>query len=96
MNELIEKIINDEELSNEEKTILIKKVVNASHQINRFITPGFYLHTDIRPDESIDMQLWYRNVDENGTTEHGPTDWDSDKIIRMMKEEYLNKDKLVR
>lgn len=87
--ELISLIINDEDLSAEDKTILIEKVFKASHGMDRFVTPGFYLHTD-RNEETgeIDVQLWFRNVDESGTM-HGPTNYDSGVIVEMMKSECL-------
>ena len=90
--ELISRIINDEELSPEDKTILIEKVFKASHGMDRFVTPGFYLHTDKNEEtEEIDVQLWFRNVDESGMTMHGPTNYNSDTIVEMMKNECLNK-----
>ena len=52
--------------------------------------PGFYLHTDKLENGSIDMQLWYRNVDEMGTTMHGPTNYDADKIVELMKQNCLD------
>ena len=36
------------------------------------------------------MQLWYRNVDEMGTTMHGPTNYDADKIVELMKQNCLD------
>ena len=89
--ELINRIIKDEELSAEDKAVLIEKVFKASHGMDRFITPGFYLHTDKNEETGeIDIQLWFRNVDESGTTMHGPTNYDCDAIVDMMKNECLN------
>ena len=60
--------------------------------MDRFVTPGFYLHTDKNQEiGEIDIQLWYKNVDESGMTMHGPTNYNSDKIVEMMKNECLNK-----
>lgn len=90
--ELINLIIADEELSIEDKSNLFEKLFNASHGLDRFISPGFYLHTDKNEETSeVDMQLWYRNVDESGMTSHGPTNYSADQIVEMMKREYLSK-----
>ena len=91
MKALITQIINDEELSVEDKSALIEKIVKASHGIDKFVASGFYLHTDKNQETGeIDIQLWYRNVDESGMTMHGPTNYDNSIIIKMMKQEYLN------
>ena len=92
MKDLIDTIISDEELSSEDKSYLIEKIIKAIHGIDRFIAPGFYLHTDskkIQETGEIDIQLWYRNVDEDGMTMHGPTNYDNNTIVAMMKQEYL-------
>ena len=92
MKELISQIINDEELSSDDKSVLIEKIFKASHGIDRFVTSGFYIHTEIKEETGeLDIQLWYRNVDESGMTMHGPTNFDSYQIIEMMKNEYLIK-----
>ena len=92
MKDLMVRIINDEELSSEDKGILIEKVVNAGKGIDRFITPGLYLHTDCdEKTDKISMQLWYRNVDDSGMTMHGPTNYNVDMIVELMKDSLLNK-----
>ena len=89
--ELIRRIINDEELSPEDQIVLIEKVFNASHGRNRFVTSGLYLHPDKNEETGeIDVQLWYRNVDESGMTMHGPTNYNSDVIFEIMKKACLN------
>ena len=91
MKDLISQIINDGELSPEDKSNLIEKLFKASHGIDNAIAPGFYLHTDIKQEsDEINIELWYRNVDESGMTSHGPTNYDSYQIIEMMKNEYLS------
>lgn len=92
MNDLIVAIMKNEELSNEQKLTLILKVANASHGIDRFVAPGFYLHTEEKSEgKDIDMQLWYRNIDENGATMHGPTNYDTNTILKIMEENCLDK-----
>ena len=92
MNELVEKIINDESISNEDKIVLIDRLINASHGKNRFITPGLYLRAEINPEtEELDMQLWFRNEEIGGETMHGPTDYDKDEILDQMKSNCLGK-----
>ena len=90
MKDLLKLIIADEELSLEDKSNLIEKIISASHGQDRFVTPGFYLHTDKNAAGELDMQLWYRNVDENGMTDQGPTYYNADIIVEMMKKEYLS------
>ena len=41
------------------------------------------------------MQLWFRNVDESGTTLHGSTNWDSDKIIQFFFEILKTVDRII-
>ena len=97
MKEIIERIINDESLSREDKSTIIERVDYASHGINKFITPGLYLRSELNENSNeIDMQLWYRNVDESGMINHGPTNYDSDQITELMKIECLKKDEKVR
>ena len=91
---MIEKVITNSELSDDDKVILVEKIVNASHGIDRFINSVFYLRaTANKEKDNIDMQLWYRNEDENGMTYHGPTSYDSDEIIKLMAKECLNKNR---
>lgn len=90
MNELIEKIILSEELTNEQKVTLINRVVNASHNIDRFLVEGFYLRTEENKEENcIDVQLWYRNADPSGTLYHGNTNYNKDAILEFMKKTCL-------
>ncbi len=91
MKDLIDYIINDDELSAEDKSALIEKIVKASHGIDRIVTPGLYFNTEVNERTGeIDMQLWYRNVDEAGRTMHNPTGFDSTQIAEIMKNEYLS------
>lgn len=84
MNELIEKIF-DLEISDMEKKVLIQKVVNASHGLNRNLSDGCYLKAIQNPETlDIDIQLWYRNATETGMTMNGPTNLDKDGIIELM------------
>ena len=92
MNELIEKIIFDAELSDEQKARLIIKVTNASHGIDRLVTDGFYLHAqENRKTGAIDIKLWYRNEDPSGMIQHGDTHYDTDAILAFMKKHSLTK-----
>jgi hypothetical protein len=89
MDKIIDLIMNDVELSEKEKSILVKKIVMSSHGINRFITPEYFFHTEKKKDGSIDMQLWYRSTDENDNAIHGNTNWSSRQIVEFMKKEYF-------
>ncbi len=95
MKELIERIIFNESLSDADKAILINKVVNASHGIDKFVNDGYYLHTTKNQNGDIDIQLWFRNVEENGETMHGPTNYTISQIIEFMKENCLEKSKKI-
>lgn len=45
-----------------------------------FITPGFYLRLD---EESGLYECWYRNVDEDGMTEHGRTNYSAEQVVGL-------------
>ena len=47
------------------------------------IMPGLYLRKD---DSSDDLECWYRNVDESGQTDHGPTNYTPDEIVGVYEE----------
>lgn len=87
MNTIIDEIMNSE-LSNEDKTTLIKKVVYASHGINVTVAPGFYLRGE-RVEDEVDLSLWYRNVDEDGNLERGSTNYDAKQIVEFLIENCL-------
>ena len=35
---------------------------------------------------SDDLECWYRNVDESGQTDHGPTNYTPDEIVGVYEE----------
>jgi len=41
------------------------------------ITDGLYL----KKNEDGSVECWYRNIDENGVTDHGPTNYNVDQVI---------------
>ena len=69
--QLITEILNSE-LSTEEKTELIARIHHTSK-----IMDGFYL----KKDNEGHLECWYRNVDENGVTDHGPTNFDAQQVV---------------
>ena len=87
MDELIEKIIFSDDLTSEQKSNLIMRVLNASHGIEKFLAEGYYLRSKKNEEtNSIDIQLWYRNVDPSGMTHNGNTNYNVDAILEFMKQ----------
>ena len=94
MKDLISRIISDEEISVEDKCILIEKLIKATHDIDRFVAPGRYLHTEIDYSTGdFDIQLWYRMEEDSGMRYHGPTNQSNDVIIELMKERCLRQNR---
>jgi hypothetical protein len=79
---LIQEILNSE-LTEEQKNDLIGKIY-----ANGTITSGLYLRKD---EATGDFQCWFRNVDENGMTDHGPTDYSPAEIIAEYKRSLGNR-----
>jgi hypothetical protein len=46
-----------------------------------FVTDGLYLK---KTDDGM-VECWYRNVDENGVTDHGKTNFTVDQVIEEFK-----------
>ena len=70
---LITEIELNEVLDTMDKVYLLEKLVNFT-----YISPGIYFK---RKENTDEVEIWYRNVDENGTTEHGKTDWDEPQQV---------------
>ena len=88
---------NDEELLPEDKDSLINRLFDAIDGIDKDVAPGFYLHSEKNAETGkTDIQLWFRNVDENGMTDHGPTNYSANQIVDMLKTQYLNKNEKAR
>ena len=95
MKDLLNCIMYDEELTIEEKELFIEKIIMASHGINKFISDGFYFHTEVI-DNNIDIQLWYRNIDEKGTLYHGNTNYNCYEIVNIMKQYFIESKSIVK
>ena len=64
IKELMDSIL-ESEMDNERKSQLLENIY-----VRGRITEGLYLR---RTDGSEELECWFRNTDENGQTEHGPT-----------------------
>ena len=72
--ELIRTII-ESELSDEEKVSLLNNIMTKGS-----INDGYYL----KKDEEGNLECWFRNEDEYGTTEHGPTNYNVEQVIDIV------------
>lgn len=93
MKELIEIIIEDEELNRPEKQILVSKLTSASRNPDEYVTPNYFIHSEVIDNNDIDMKLWHRNIEENGNQISEPTNYDNYQIIEFMKKELLDHNK---
>lgn len=75
--ELLDAIM-DAELGKEKTVELLDRIYRTGT-----VAPGFYLRKD---DGSEDLECWFRNVDENGQTDHGPTNYTPEQVIGVYEE----------
>jgi len=71
IKDLIAGIINSN-LSNEDKINLLESIMETGK-----LNDGLYL----KKDEEGLLECWFRNVDENGSVDCGPTCYDIEAII---------------
>jgi hypothetical protein len=71
IKELIAGVVNSN-LSEEDKIELLTRISTTAK-----IVDGFYL----KKGEDGLLEFWFRNEDEYGTTEHGPTNFDVEQVI---------------
>ena len=76
LKDLIQGIL-DSELTEEQKNDFIAKIQESNK-----ITDGLYLRKD---EATGDYQCWFRNVDEDGMTDHGPTNYGVEEVIAEYK-----------
>ena len=72
LKELITDIL-DSDLDQGEKIAILDRLYRSGK-----VSEGLYLR---RNDGSDDFECWFRNVDENGQTEHGPTNFTSKETV---------------
>ena len=64
------------------------EILNRLYTTGR-VSDGLYLRRNAGTDE---LECWYRNVDENGQTNHGPTNYTSEETVQAyihgLKPEY--------
>ena len=75
IRELMEAIITSD-LDQEGKTDLLTRISTSAQ-----VCDGFYL----KKDEQGLVECWFRNVDENGVTDHGPTNYNVHQVIEEYK-----------
>ena len=93
MKELIEIIIEDEEITRQEKQILLSKLLAASRNPDEYITPYYFIRSKVGDKSNIDMKLWHKIVGENGNLTCEPTNYDNNQIIDFLKSELLENKK---
>ncbi len=69
--ELIRNII-ESELSEEEKISMLNNIMTKGQ-----VSEGLYL----KQDNEGNLECWFRNVDENGVTDHGPTNYTAEQVV---------------
>lgn len=72
IRELMDSIL-EREMDNDKKGQLLEDIY-----LRGKITNGLYLRRNAGTDE---LECWYRNVDESGQTEHGPTYYGPEEIL---------------
>ena len=71
--ELIRNII-ESELTEEEKISMLNNIMTKGQ-----VSDGFYL----KKDNEGNLECWYRNEDEYGTTDHGPTNYTAEQVVNV-------------
>lgn len=74
LKELLDVILSSE-MEKEAKVELLDRIYKTGT-----IAPGFYLR---REDSTDELECWYRNVDENGMTDHGPTNYTPEQVVGL-------------
>ncbi len=75
IRELMSAILNSD-LDQESKTDLLTRIATSA-----MICDGFYLKKD---DNGL-VECWFRNIDENGVIDRGPTNFTVDQVIEEYK-----------
>ena len=71
--ELIRNII-ESELTEEEKISMLNNIMTKGQ-----VSDGLYL----KKDDEGNLECWYRNEDEYGTTDHGPTNYTAEQVVNV-------------
>jgi len=69
--ELIRNII-ESELTEEEKISMLNNIMTKGQ-----VSDGLYL----KKDNEGNLECWFRNEDEYGTTDHGPTNYTAEQVV---------------
>jgi len=71
IKDLISEVLKSE-LDEEQKVSLLEIISTTGR-----ITNGLYL----KKDNEGNVECWFRNIDENGMTDHGPTNYGPEQIV---------------
>ena len=81
VQELMATIVSSD-MDDQRKTDLLTRVFSTGK-----ITDGLYL----KKGEDGLLECWFRNVDENGMTDHGPTNYDVNRVVEEYKNSVMTK-----
>ena len=72
--ELVTSILN--KVSDNEELVEVLDKMHKSNAINN----GFYLRHN---EEDDSYECWFRNIDEFGTADHGPTNYTAEQVVHI-------------
>ena len=89
MKELFALLIKCDYMDREEKGKITNLLLNAIVADTQPINDGLYIKVYNTEDaEKMDIELWYKNVDEDGNIEHGNTGYNKEQILRSLYDNY--------
>ena len=90
MREMYRLLITNEYMDNEEKVAISNKLMNLMAADVLPVMDGYYLKVhDTEDADKADLELWARNVDENGVTDHANTHFTKEEILMVMHKAYI-------
>ena len=92
MEELVKAILNSNQMTPEEKLYHVMTIINVTNGKSHNVANGLYL-TTVGDEDNLDLQLWYRNEDQYGQTDHGNTGYSHEQILDLMHRDFLARDR---
>ena len=91
MKEMFDLIIDSDVMTYEEKSLMIERLFNASHGINIFVTKDLFFKFFFNSQKGeSDLQLWYRNIRNDGLCTYGNTEYSKDQILDLLHRQYID------
>ena len=90
MREMYRLLITNDYMDNEEKVAISNKLMNLMAADVLPVMDGYYLKVyDTEDADKANLELWVRNVDENGVTDHENTHFTKEEILMVMHKAYI-------